>query len=149
MGNTTAWGCRTGLWWSTRQIVKTPVEHELQGCKTLIYYQGVRLAEAANRTWEDCLDVPGHDGVEEGVEQHEADGGSQAVVVFLHGTGQQVCPLDAYALLLKQGKVLAAKAKGHRGQQALHVGESKGENNTINHRTLSHSVSVSCSFVVF
>lgn len=70
-------------------------------------------------TGEDRLDVPGHHHVEEGVKVHHDDGGGQAEVVLLHGAVEQVVPLDADALLFEQGKVLTAKAKGHRGQQAL------------------------------
>lgn len=70
-------------------------------------------------TREDSLDVPGHDPVEEGVKQHETDGGGEGVAVLFQGAGQQVGPLDTHSLLLKQGKVLTAEPKRHRGQQAL------------------------------
>lgn len=70
-------------------------------------------------TREDSLDVPGHDPVEEGIKQHETDGGGEGVAVLLQGAGQQVGPLDTHSLLLKQGKVLTAEPKRHRGQQAL------------------------------
>lgn len=39
-------------------------------------------------TGEDGLDVPGHDPVEDGVQQHEADGGGEVVAVLLQGAGQ-------------------------------------------------------------
>lgn len=70
-------------------------------------------------TREDSLDVPGHDPVEEGVKQHETDGGGEGVAILLQGAGQQVGPLDSHSLLLKQGKVLTAEPKRHWGQQAL------------------------------
>lgn len=76
-------------------------------------------------TREDGLNVPGHDAIEEGVKVHEEYGGGEAEVVLLHGAGEQVAPLDAHPLLLEQGKVLTAKAKRHRGQQALLRGRGR------------------------
>lgn len=79
-------------------------------------------------TWEDSLDIPRHDGVQHGIYQHERDGGSEAVVVLLHGAGQQVVPLNAHSLLLEQRKVLTAKTERHWRQQALrdrHSNKSK------------------------
>lgn len=70
-------------------------------------------------TREDGFDVPGHHAIEHGVEQHEADGGGQVVAVFLQRAGQQVGPLDAHTLLLKQGKVFTTEPKSHGGEKTL------------------------------
>lgn len=63
--------------------------------------------------WEHGLNVPGHDPIQEGIKVHEDEAGGEVVVVLFHGTGEEVIPLDAYTLLLKQCKILAAKPKCH------------------------------------
>lgn len=70
-------------------------------------------------TWKHSFNVPGHDGVQHRVEEHERDGSGEIVAVLLHGAGEQITPLYAHTLLLEQSKVLAAKAERHRRQEAL------------------------------
>lgn len=73
----------------------------------------------ASCTWEDSLDVPRHHPIEEGVKQHHGDRGGKVEAIFLQGALKEVVPLHPNALLLEKGKVLTAKPKGHRRQQAL------------------------------
>ncbi len=71
------------------------------------------------RTWKHSFNVPGHEGVEHRIEEHERDGRGEIVAVLLHGAGEQVTPLDAHTLLLEQSKVLTAEAERHRREEAL------------------------------
>lgn len=82
-------------------------------------------------TWKHRFNVPGHDGVEHGVEEHEWDGGGEAVGVLLHGAGEKVTPLYSHSLLLEQSEVLAAEAERHRRQEALRRdGQRSGQTHT-------------------
>lgn len=65
------------------------------------------------RTRKHCFDVPGSDGVNEGVhiKHHYRDG--EAVGVSFHRADVDVVPLDPQALLFILRKVLAAEAEGH------------------------------------
>lgn len=103
-GNSRAWGSRTDL--QQMGLSGAGAEGQL----------GVR---GAAHTWEDTLEVPGGQAIEDSVQQQQPHGRSEAVRVSWHGAGTQVVPLDAHPLLLVEGEVIAAEAKGHRGQQAL------------------------------
>lgn len=66
-----------------------------------------------------CFDVPGCDGVNEGVHIKHDNRDSEAVGVSFHRAGVEVVPLDSHTLLFILREILATKAKGHRGQEAL------------------------------
>lgn len=70
-------------------------------------------------TWEDRLNVPSHNHIKECVKKHHGSRGGEAEAIFFQGASEEVVPLDANSLLLKQCKVLAAKPKGYWGQQTL------------------------------
>lgn len=72
-----------------------------------------------SRTWKDSLDVPCHHTIEEGVKQHHGDGSGEIEAIFLHRALKEVVPLHPNTLLLKKSKVLTAKSKSHRREQAL------------------------------
>ena len=79
----------------------------------------VQQKRARAVTWEDVLDVAGERPVQQRVQQHHEDGDQEAVARPLFRTLCYVGPLDAQALLLVLGEVLAAVAEGHARQQAL------------------------------
>lgn len=79
-------------------------------------------------TGEHGFDVPGWDGVNEGVHIEHDYGDGEAVGVSLHGAGVGVVPLDTHTLFLILREILAAKAKGHRGQEAL---RKRGQHTSI------------------
>ena len=78
-------------------------------------------------TWEDVLNVTGECPVKQCVKHHHEDGHPEAVTHPLLWAVGHVVPLDAHALLLVLGKVLAAVAKGHTRQQALETETQQGD----------------------
>lgn len=75
------------------------------------------------RTRKHCFDVPGNNGVNEGIHIKHHDRNCEAVGVSFHRADVDVAPLDAQTLLFILRKILTAKAKGHRGQKALRTQE--------------------------
>lgn len=63
--------------------------------------------------WEHGLNVPGHNTIQEGIKVHEDEAGGEVVFVVFQWAGEEVIPLDAHTLLLKQCKILTAKPKRH------------------------------------
>lgn len=79
-------------------------------------------------TRKHSFDVPSRDSVNEGVHiEHDYRDG-ETVGVSLHGAGVGVIPLDTHTLFLILREILAAEAKGHRGQEAL---RKWGQNTSI------------------
>ncbi|TRY90050.1 hypothetical protein DNTS_031571, partial [Danionella cerebrum] len=76
--------------------------------------------------------VPRHDAVQKGIKIHEDEACAQVVVVLFHGAGEQVAPLDADTLLLKQGKILTAVAKCHWRQFLVKYLEQKNQQSSAN-----------------
>lgn len=72
-----------------------------------------------DRTRKYCFDVPGCDGVNDGVHiEHDYRDG-EAVGVSFHRAGVEVVPLDAHTLFFILREILTAESKGHRRQEAL------------------------------
>lgn len=86
-------------------------------------------------TWKHSFNVPGHDGVQHRVEEHERDGSGEIVAVLLHGAGEKVTPLYAHTLLLEQSEVLAAKAERHWRQETL---RKERQRPSISHSSNTH-----------
>lgn len=79
-------------------------------------------------TREHGFDVPGWDGVNEGVHiEHDYRDG-EAVGVSLHRAGVGVVPLDTHTLFLILWEILTAEAKGYGGQEAL---RKRGQNTSV------------------
>lgn len=87
----------------------------LQGLKTCP--QGIVIRYCRTRKY--CFDVPGCNGVNEGIHIKHDYWNSEAVGVPFHSAGVEVVPLDSHTLLFILREILTAEAKGHRGQEAL------------------------------
>lgn len=81
-----------------------------------LFYTGDKISVP---TREHGFDVPGWYGVNEGVHIQHDYRDSEAVGVSFHRAGVGVIPLDTNTLFLILREILAAEAKGHRGQEAL------------------------------
>lgn len=77
------------------------------------------MQSISSPTWEDVIQIPGQDGVEDSIKPHHEDGGEEGVGVFLQRAGHDVVPLQTQTLLLIPRQVLCPEAEGHRRQQAL------------------------------
>lgn len=100
---------------------KIQVRHNLQSdtltkvCSLLVY----ETVRCGHHTRKNCFDVPGCDGIDEGVHIKHDYRGSEVVRVSLHRAGAEVVPLNAHALLFILREILTAEAKGHRRQKTL------------------------------
>lgn len=82
-------------------------------------------------TWKNRINVPRSNPIYQCVDKQKSDGRAEVVGISLHRAGGPVVPLDAHALFLIQGKILATKTKRYWRKQALQQRREESKNNKI------------------